>query len=62
MESGHLGLGGNGPCAVIALGHVIFGAAQVNLHVLCLRSLNAEHYAVIGQNTGIRVAVDVGNR
>ena len=62
VESGHLRLGGNGPCAVIALGHIVFGAAQVNLHVLCLRSLNAEHHAVIGQNTGITVAVYVGNR
>ena len=62
MESWNLRLGGNGPCTIIAFGHIIFGSAQIYLHVLCLRGLNTEHHAVISQNTGIRVTVDIGNR
>ena len=59
MESRHLRLGGHRPCAAFLLLHVVFLAAQVNLHQLCLRGIHAKHHAVVLQHPRIAIVVDV---
>ena len=59
MESRNLRIAGYSPKAIIAFLHVVLSAAEVYLYVLCLRSHDTEHYAIVFQYSRIPIAVNV---
>ena len=60
MESGHLGAGGYTPRTTLVAGHIVLGAAKVDLYLLGLGSIYAKHHATILKHTWIAVTVYVG--